>query len=170
MFKLSTILLAATVSLTGCMGYSSLYKQTSEDIGNVYVGNVSVVSLGIKAGERRVAQLVHQRLRYSFHAAEESQYVLSAKIREDNVTLAVRRDATDQRLQLNLSAEVMLHDAEGKEVFKTTIGASAPYNVEDSPFGTDAGREQARTSAARTLGDEVTYRVIRFLHSSKQSK
>jgi len=159
---------AAAFSLTGC-GYSPLYKKTAEEIGHVYVGDVSMVSLGVHAGERRVAQLVHKQLRQSFHSSDQNHYVLSANIREDNVTLAVRRDATDQRLQLNLTADVLLRDSEGKEAFKTTLAASAPYNVEDSPFGTDAGREQARTSAARTLGDEVTYRVIRFLHSAKSN-
>ena len=159
------IIATLTLFLTACSGYAPLYENAGETIDQVVVNDVSMREIERNVGQRRVAQLVQQKLG-SIFLSEEGEYNLNVVIEEDIDSLAVQRDATDLRLSLRLSAEVQLFDKDNKEIFKKFITSAAAYNVEDSPFGTDAGRDFARSSAAQKLGDEITYYVTAFMRQN----
>lgn len=156
------LITSLAILLTGCSGYTALYQDAGETIDQVVVGQVSMREIERNVGQRRVAQLVSQNLRKMFMASD-GKYDLKIIIEESTSSLAVQRDATDLRLQLSLQAETFLVDQNGKEIYKDFISSSASYNVEDSPFGTDAGRDFARSAAAQKLSDEITYKIAIFL-------
>lgn len=161
----------SAVVLSGCFGYEPLYSQGGHVVSDVHVGAVTMKGAEILDGERRSAQLVAQRLHRIFVAGETAPYTLEMSLKEEKTTLALERDATEQRLQLNLIADLQLKDKEGVVVFQTDIETSAPYNVEDTPFGTDSGKERARSSAVKAISDEAVHRVsFYFYNRNKKSK
>ncbi len=167
------VVLAAGVGalLGACAGYTPLYLETARQDAAVEVGEVRMDEAEINVGERRPAQLVYRRMKQAFPGRETAPpHVLDITIREDISTLAVRRDASDQRLQLNLTADVTLSDTEGKQVFQAAITRSAAYNVESSPFGTDSGKDRARNSAADALSDEIIQRIALYFNDRKNTR
>ncbi|MBI1363800.1 MAG: hypothetical protein GC134_07420 [Proteobacteria bacterium] len=155
--------LCATLLLTACAGYSPLYKSLEGDgLADVYVRHIAMQQVKRAAGERRVAQLMTQRLMRRFSGGPEAPYALEISVEEVLSTIAVRRDATDQRYNLQLNGRVYLFK-DGEKVLDEILSTSAAYNVEDSPYSTESGRDRARQSASNTLSDEVLLRVSRYL-------
>lgn len=161
--KLSLVLI---VLLSAC-SYSPVYKHTKESVAQVEVGIIKMLSVKRLAGERRVAQLVNKRLSQVFVAGESSKYTLSADIEESETTLAILRDATEDRLELSLEAVLVLKNEEGEEIFNKDLSSTAPYNVETSPYGTEAGKDRARKSAAISLAEEIITQVNYFLYTQR---
>lgn len=160
----SLLLGVIAVVMTGCFGYAPLYSLQGEQLNQVQVGEVTMREITRNVGSRRVAQLVAQQLEQTFSGAGD--YVLTVSIEETTRALAVRRDAVEQRLELNLSSVITL-EKEGNSVLRTSAGAASSYNVEDSPFGTDAGRDRARQAAAERLSEEIVEKITVFLHQEQ---
>ena len=152
MKKTTYIIMAIPFILTGCLGYQAVYKQP-EVYREVAVGTVQMTDAQRLAGERRVAQQVRWRLEefYQGHI-NEAEYTFDVFIKEETTTLAVRRDASDQRLQLTLQAEVKIRGADAKEQTFSVVTSSAAYNVEDTPYGTESGRERAQLRSTGAVG------------------
>jgi hypothetical protein len=149
--------------LAAC-GYKPLYTAIQEDMSKVTVGEVKMKKVTHKVGERRVSQVVHKKLAQSLNG--DGSYKVDVAITESVSTLAVRRDATDQRLELNLTGDVRVYDEVGQVVFKTDLTSSVAYNVEDTPFATDAGKERAKTAAAIALSDEILRTITLFFRQN----
>lgn len=113
-------------------------------------------------GERRVAQTVSQRLQLAFPGQGAGMDTVEVYITEDTSTLAVEQTAAVQRAQINLTGDVVIASPEGKNLLKATVATAAAYNVESTPYGTEAGKTSARLSAARNLADEITRRLALF--------
>lgn len=154
-------LLLSTVALLVACGYKPLYQAGDDNMRSVVVEDVRMLDPDYAAGERRVAQIVWQQLKQSFPAKQGKHY-LEVAIEEEEISLAVRRDATDLRRELQLRARIWLRDADGKEVLYVGEITKVPYNVEDSPFGTDAGRDYARQAGATELAREIQLDVARW--------
>ena len=153
--------LIGTLFVSACAGYTALYDMPAE---SVVVAKVAMEKVEKNVGERRVAQRVSQRLRRAF-PDEVAAYRLETYIEETQSTLAVRRNATVERSQVNLAADVLLFKEDGstQPIFQATLSAASAYNVESSPYSTEAGRVFARQAAADTLGDEIVRMVKRVL-------
>ncbi len=155
--------------LAGCMGYKPLYEQASAArTEQVQLGVVEMTELEEGVGARRAAQQVRQELLRVF-PLQGGDYTLNIAIRERVGTLAVRRDATDQRLELRLRGQVRLENAAGERLLVFSASTEAAYNVGTSPYATDAGKVQARRTASRALSEEVALRVRRYLATVEES-
>ncbi len=163
------MLLAWSLLLAGC-GYSTVYQTTADAVQSVAVAEV-VVNTGEKLpGERRVAQLVNRRLAQVFTSHPDSAaYTLHIHLDEEQRTLAVLRDATEDRFEVVLTASLSLKDHKGEQVFHKVYTTTAIYNVEPSPLSTDAGRERARQSAAEFTSREAIQYINFFLHEQKRN-
>lgn len=154
--------------LSAC-GYSPIYETTSEFVSQVAIEKVEIGQDSKLPGERRVAQLVNRRLSQVFTSSlENSPYRLNLYLNEDRRTLAVLRDATEDRFEVRVSARIELKDSNGKNVYIRELTSSAPYNVESSPYSTDAGKDRARKSAAESLSAEVIQNVNFFIHEQQK--
>jgi LPS-assembly lipoprotein len=160
--RLAALLLAVGLGLAAC-GYKPIYRALDgQGLADVSIRQVAMTTGQRAAGERRVAQLVNQRLMRRFSGGENARYKMDVSIEEVLSTIAVRRDATDQRYALLLNGRVFLYRGD-ELVMDVILTTNAPYNVEDSPYGTESGRDRARQSAANTLADEILLRVTRYL-------
>ena len=161
------ILLISALFLAGCFGYQPFY---SLETANASIGSVKMLNVNYNTGERRIAQKVRQRLIRSFPSTT-ADYKINIKIEETTGDLAVKRDATVERSQITLSAKVeIIEEANDSIIFKTELSASTAYNVEDTPYSTDAGKVFARQAAAKRLADEITKVVRLRLEASNKVK
>lgn len=168
MFTSKKIILFLCLFLTAC-GYQPLYTLIDEDISKISVGKVKMRKVVHKVGERRAAQTVYKKLSQAFNG--DGKYKVNVDMLETVSTLAIRRDATDQRSALNLNAYLDIIDTtSGNTIFETTLTSSVAYNVEDTPFATDAGKERAKTSAAIALSDEIIRTVSLYFRQKKAVK
>lgn len=148
------------VLLAGC-GYAPLY-QALPGGAPVAIGQVQVQNPKKLPGERRVAQAVAERLKLDFPRTDGALDTATVSIREQTSTLAVERTATVQRAAITLTATLRVNGAEGQERLKAELSATAPYNVENTPFSTESGKTFARQSAARNLAEEISRRLTLF--------
>ena len=168
MKKISFVLAASLLS--GCFGYQPLYSGVKSDMRDVYVSRVEMKTLDNRAGERLVAQSVSNQLASYFTGNDSSSYRIQISLEESKKALALRRDATEDRLQLNLLARVQLLSGEGKVLFETDVKAAAPYSVEVSPLSTDFGKENARQNLAKVVAEEVRQRIAQYLYTASQTE
>lgn len=147
--------IALAFAVTAC-GYQAVYKESAETFKEVYIANVSMEGAKALPGERRVAQLVNHRLEEVLTGDAASMYKLDLEIEESSATLAVLEDATEDRFNLSLTGKLTVKKHTGEMVFDAVeLSVSAPYNVEDSPYSTEAGKTSAREDAAKALAEEV---------------
>jgi hypothetical protein len=145
--------------ITAC-GYKPLYQQQASALRDVSIGEIRLNDIELNVGERRMAQLLRQELALVLPRTGGT-YQLNVVVDEKSSSLAQRRDATDVRRKLALKGVVSLQNAAGDEVWGKTLSANAAYNVEDSPFGTDAGRDYARTTVAHNMAQEIIHELAR---------
>ncbi len=55
--------------------------------------------------------------------------VLSVNLREDDIRYALADDGNNQRLKINLTADVTLRDSEGKDLVVTSVYGSTTRNI-----------------------------------------
>jgi hypothetical protein len=172
---LRTGALFATVTLASC-GYTPLYapgEGASAAAGRVQVGDVAVAqgernpdsrmaNKTKNVGMRRTAQTVAQELKLNFPNTGAAMDTLTVNMEEETNTLAVQRSAAISRAEIYLNGKMELVDADGKSLLKADLSASAPYNVEDTPFSTESGKTYARLTAARNLAAEISRRVYLY--------
>ena len=59
----------------------------------------------------------------------DEQYVLSVTLTENDIPYALADDCNAQRLKVNLVADVILKDSEGKKVVSTSVSESTARNI-----------------------------------------
>lgn len=161
------VLLMALV-LGGCAsaGYTPLYQKVQS--GKISVNRVYLTNPAQSQGTRRPAQIVQQELVRHYPEGDAGEYMFDVALTEDYDTLAVRRDATDQRKQLRLYGTVTFYDAQRRPVHSSVITKYSPYNVDDKPFSTETSLTSAREVTARAFADEVVRRVALFLGDGRK--
>ncbi|MFO0500495.1 MAG: LPS assembly lipoprotein LptE [Pseudomonadota bacterium] len=152
----SHLLLVAPFILAGCAGYSPLYAPQTKGEA-VQIGAVAMAEVEVQPGQRLVAQEVRQRLLQSFPSATGA--VAEITITESATTLALRRTATIERVQLTLTATLKVRNEQGEEKLNTSLSSIAAYNIENTPFSTESGKAYARQIAARNLADSIARRL-----------
>lgn len=160
------ILITLSLLLAGCAGYQPLYQKVQS--GKISVNRVYLTNPTQNQGTRRPAQIVQQELARHYPEGDAGEYSFDVALTEDYDTLAVRRDATDQRRQLRLNGTVTFYDAQRRPVHTSTITKYSPYNVDDKPFSTETSLSSAREITARAFADEVVRRVALFLGDGRK--
>lgn len=164
MRTLSLPTLLSAMLLAGC-GYSPLYAPqagAAQAASRVSVGTVQMVNPEKNVGQRRVAQVVSQRLQLQFPGQPGNADVLEMNIRESATTLSIETTAAIKRAQITLEGNVVIMAADGTQRLNTSVSANAAYNVENTPYSTESGKTYARLTAARNLADEAARRVYLF--------
>lgn len=153
--------------LVGC-GYRPLYGNVNETLNNVHVASVEVFEFEREAGSRRIAQYLQQELSRRFTGTAGARYHLSLRVKETLSDVAVRRDATVQRQSLALEATAVLRDMDtGTVLMQRRFSETSAFNADLTPLGTDAGRDQARRSAAGDIEMELLSRIGLALHQHR---
>lgn len=159
------------VLLSGCFGYQPIYNKKNADFSRVHVEHVSAFQKEdyIGKGKRRTAQVMNRKLK-ELLTSKSAEFALTVQLEEDENALAVQRDATVERVELTSYIEMTLHrQSTGEEVFKTAFDVLSYYNIQDTPFATEASLERARLTAAEGAAEEVIHRLSMFLNQTKEN-
>lgn len=163
----ANILVLTAIFLGGCFGYTPLYQQLDDAGMEVALGEIRMDRVERNVGERRAAQLLRRKLSQTY-PADSVPYTMNILLKENEASLAVQRDATDVRLELILDAELRLNNEAGDQVLRADIQTAAAYNVEDSPYGTQAGRDRALEAAVAAMAGEIRHRLSLFRHQRER--
>ncbi|HEX2859174.1 MAG TPA: hypothetical protein VHP58_03135 [Alphaproteobacteria bacterium] len=158
----STTLLA--LSLTAC-GYTPLYAPMAGGAASAHKVQVGTVEMGgskLLPGERRPAQRIAQKLRLDFPDQAATLDLLDVNIHEQTATLAVEKTATTSRAEIIMQATLTLTNPEGKVLLRTQVSASSAYNVEESPYSTEASKNFSRLTAADNIAAEISRRIALY--------
>lgn len=156
---------AVLVLLAGC-GFEPMYGAESDgslaaDLSQVQVERIS----------DRVGQKLHNALRDRMNrggAPDRPAFRLQVSVSENTRQLAIRKDETTARANLQLSAIFHLFDAEtGATLMTGKARATSSYNVLDSNFATLSAERDAQNRAVRVLANEITLRVGGFLYDRR---
>lgn len=153
-------LVLSTIVLSACAGYTPLYGELGEDMSEIGLKEVKMKTVEQNIGERRLAQLMHQKLARVFTNNVNNDYDLYVTLKPSESAIATRSDDTDARKSVSVNAKIILKDKlTGKEAFSTSVSRNSTYTVQDEPFATDAARTKALESIISALTGDVIQRA-----------
>ncbi len=151
------------LGLSACSSYIPLYGQGAST--TLRVGDVQMLEIKNRQGERRVAQLVYRGLKQRFPMEEGAEYTLFMDIDESSQGLALDKEGTEERRLTTLVGILTVLDSRSKPVLKARVQASSSVAIEDEPMATEAGERRARESAGYALVEAASQRLFQFLQS-----
>jgi LPS-assembly lipoprotein len=137
----------ALAALAGC-GFKPMYAPSGG--GDPLIGAISVPEVPGKAGHAFRTELVRQ-----LAAEGASPRRLDITVTEVVAPLGLRVDESASRADLILNSSYRLLDAEGKEVTKGVVSATASYDIPISAYGAAAAQDDARERAGVLLAQKV---------------
>ena len=151
---LAAALLCAT--LTAC-GFSPVYAPTDDAAPQSVFNDFATIQ--IDPISQRIGQILRNELidRLNAKGRAEVQYRLSVALTEQQIALAIARDATLTRSQILEVATISLSDIKTNKIVLTRrLTASSTYSILPSQFGTLVTEQDARERSLRTLSEQIT--------------
>ncbi|MCP4354498.1 MAG: hypothetical protein GY793_02465 [Proteobacteria bacterium] len=156
--------LLSLVIVSSCAGYTPLYGKLGEEMNKVGLKEVKMREIKRDIGERRIAQILHQKLSRIFSNQFDNDYDLYVELTPTESSIAARSDAIDTRKGISVRAKMLLKNIEtGKIVFNVDVYRDSSYTVQDEPFATEAARNKALESIVSALSGDITQRTALWL-------
>ncbi len=169
---LNTLILGfAAVTLAACGGYTAI-NQNFDDytIKEIHVANVEVVSTQRRAGARLNAQYLKQLLNRRFTGGVNSPLQLHTRVRETHRNISYRIDATAERALVTIDSTSFVKNKEGDILANIETRTDAAYEIQTSPFATQANYGQARETAIQDLQRDLQRQLNLFLKDYTDQK
>lgn len=150
--------------LAACGGYTAINQNfDGYTIKEIYVANVEVVSAQRHIGSRLNAQYLKQLLTRRFTGDKNSPLQLHTRLRETQRNISYRIDATAERALVTIDSTSFVRDLEGNILATIETRTDAAYEIQTSPFATEANYQQARESALQDLQRDLQRQLNLFL-------
>ena len=163
MKRILNLVLTAIV-LSSCAGYTPLYGKLGEEMNKIGLKEVKMTNIEKNIGERRIAQILHQKLSRIFSNQFDNDYNLYVELIPSESSIAARSDAIDTRKGIAIKAKILLKDIEtGNLVFSVNVNRNSSYTVQEEPFATEAARKKALESIVSALSGDITQRTALWL-------
>jgi len=165
MNKLGRFALTGLLLLTAC-GFSPIYG-SHKDKGPVSeaLGNVAIDTIPDEHGQFLRNKLID---RMYFHGRPDHPTTrLSVSIRASETDFGIQKDATASRSQLNLWADYVLRDIEGKELLKRTAHSVASYSKIDAQYGMVATQRNAYERTLTEASEQIVGAVSLYFAEHK---
>ncbi|KAF0177097.1 MAG: hypothetical protein IV086_10220 [Hyphomonadaceae bacterium] len=142
------LIAVALVALAGC-GFKPMYAPTG---GDAVIGAVSVPEIAGKSGHVFRTELT--KLLGAERGSATSRR-LEVALTERIGSLGLRVDESATRADLTLTADYVLFDATGAELFRGAVTQVASYDIPSSAFGEVSAQNDARERAAAMLAERM---------------
>lgn len=142
------LIAVALVALAGC-GFKPMYAPTG---GDATIGAVTVPEIAGKSGHAFRTELT--RLLGAERGSSTSRR-LEVALSERIGSLGMRVDESSTRADLTLTADYVLFDAAGVELFRGVVSQVASYDIPSSAFGEVSAQNDARERAAAMLAERM---------------
>lgn len=161
----SCTLLLATVA--GC-GFSPLYATKTQTSVQAF-RNITIANIPERAGQQ-LRNLLIDKLYGSAGPSGQSRYRLAVlNLKEDDTHLGVQKDATVTRIQLRVSADLVLSDlhntdADGNPaiVLERRLHTLNSYNVLDNLYATRISRQNILEISLSELSEQAVTELSLF--------
>ncbi|MFM2129264.1 MAG: hypothetical protein RL477_810 [Pseudomonadota bacterium] len=161
----AVVVAAICLSLAAC-GFQPLYGRNQASVTGADLDTIQLPVIPDREG-----QLLRNYLQEAFNPdgrRRETVYRLDVYLQRSNQNLGVRRDGTATRINLTLSATVILRTvADNKEVFRSNALSVVSYNNLEARFATVAAEQDAVRRAAQSLATSIATRISVFLKNHK---
>lgn len=169
---LNTLILGfAAVTLAACGGYTAINQNFDDySVREIYVKDVEVNMTERRIGARLNAQYLKQLLSRRFTGDENSPLHLSTRVRESHRKVSFRIDATAERALVTIDSTSFVKNKEGDILANIETRTDAAYEIQTSPFATQANYDQARETAIQDLQRDLQRQLNLFLKDYTDQK
>lgn len=137
----------ALTALAAC-GFTPMYAPS----GQAFIGDVTVPEVPGKAGHAFRTELVRQLGAERGHGTGRR---LDVTVSEVVAPLGLRVDESATRADLILNSSYTLFEADGRELVKGVVSATASYDIPVSAYGAATAQDDARERAGVLLANRV---------------
>jgi LPS-assembly lipoprotein len=160
MWWFSAAALVLSLAVAGC-GYGPLYRR---DAASNPLADLRAVD--IPASNSRLVQEIRNNLLDLMSPEgrpEAPRYRLSVTANESQGSVLITRSDVVTRYNLTLAANYALHDAKtGAVLFSGAANSFAAYSVVRAEFASLAAERDARSRAAREVGEQIRARLAAY--------
>jgi len=161
------ILVGMVIALPGC-GYAPVYGDKTNDSVHSDLSNVAIRPIEDRAGQQLRNYLFD--LINPFGRPEKPTFFLDIKLSESKQGLAVRKSEIATRANLSFTANYSLTKKDGTAAQSGTSTIVTSYNILSSEYATLAAEKNARTSAVRELGLDISNRLAVYFQAQRNKK
>lgn len=152
----------ALLPLGGC-GFHPLYGERAAMGYDPALAAITVMPIA-----DRIGQIIETALREDFNPREvatKSRYTLQVLVSVTRSDLAIQRNATSLRSELNVSAHFQLSDATNSHiVFTGSSSAVTSFNLPFDAYAATVSEQNAREVAAQDLSRDIATQITIFMH------
>lgn len=143
------VIAVALAALAGC-GFKPMYAPAGR--GDATIGAVSIPEIPGKSGHVLRTEL--EKL-FGAERGSSTSRRLEVALTERIGTLGLRVDESSTRADLTLTADYVLFDATGVELFRGSAKQVASYDIPNSAYGEVTAQNDARERAAASLAERM---------------
>lgn len=163
MLRLAAIALIC-LGLAGCGSYRPLYGKMPD--GSSIASSLS--GLTVSEQHNRAGQLVRNEILDGTENGAVQRYGVKLDVTESTTDVAALSVSTGTRKRYNLSAHYELYDtSSGKTINAGNSFSNVEFDVINIPVSDLSAADNARTRAAKELGQDVKLRLAAFLATQK---
>ncbi len=153
-----TALVTGLLTLSAC-GFSPIYGAHDGDNPPVAesLGKVAIANIPDRNGQILRNHLI-DRMYFKGRPTQPTAR-LEISLRSTETDLGIRKDATASRRQLNMWADFVLRDNNGKQLLKGLAHSAASFGKLSAQYGTLASQENATDRALQEVGEQIVNRV-----------
>lgn len=153
--------------LTAC-GFSPIYASHGDGSTPVdkSLGNVAIANIPDRNGQLLRNHLI-DRMYFSGRPSHPTT-ILEVTLRSTENDLGIQKDSTASRRELNMWADYVLRDHDGKNLLKGSAHSTVSTSKLDAQYGTLAAQRNAQERAIREVGEQIVGRLsLYFAEVSK---
>lgn len=167
--RVSLTVLGMCVALGAC-GFKPMYATAPDRAGTTaYLSSVYIDKI-----DERTGQMVRTALKRRFRPTRSNmayQYSLQVTTAESIAELAVEKDASTTRANLQLSASYTLVRLADQYILDTgSVRGVASYNKLTSHFATEAAKKSARKHAVESVADQLQTHLSVYFNGPGQKQ
>lgn len=158
--------LAGALLVLAACGYKPLYERTDSGAVGDDLAMVQVDVIRDRTGQQ-LHNVLRDRINPTGRPASP-RYALEVELTESREALAIRKDETATRYNLNQSAQFALRDLEtSRVVLSGTSEAATSYNVLTNDFSNISAENDARRRGVREIGENLRTRLAVFFNARR---
>jgi len=166
MWSFRALVLFAAALAAGACGFQPLYGSRLAGDAPAELAQIKVTPI-----PDRIGQQLHNQLLTALNPdgrPEKPQYVLTTRLHESLSSIGVKKTGFSTRANLSLTATYEMKNVKSdKPVFHAQSVITVSYDILDSEFATLMAEKEARTRAARELGEDMRVRIAAFFSGGK---
>lgn len=155
------------LTLASC-GFTPLYGGGGPMSGSDSASVSELYAIRILPAANREGQVLYNRLRDLINpkgVPADPRYLLELQITQSTDTIFERRDQTASRVNLQLTVPFTLMSAIDRTILhEGNVRVTTSYNILNSPYATEASREEAFRRALGEVAEQIRLRLGLYFH------